>query len=262
MSIPHARAAAVRWSRWFNAAGAVAVLNLGRMLWLPVPGLLLHVGNVAFAVVVTAALATLLVVRRKARASLERLLAVEAAEIAKLHAPRVPDAGPDQCPVCGDYGLDALAADDEFMERGLLAKVVAYGWKRAHWDCAEFVPYKPMTAFGADADRRELRPTPLGFGVICTCRFCGEQKHAPNMAAGEARLIAHARACPERGPVQAAERTVAARPSWMSASEARRLADIEEARLAPCRPPRAMLTAWREQQSARIVEEIRRQRWL
>jgi hypothetical protein len=81
----------------------------------------------------------------------------EAARVAKeLRTLRAPDAGPDQCPVCGGYGLDALAEDDVFMERGPLAKVVAYGGKRAHWSCAEFAPYVPTKQEReAETHRRE-----------------------------------------------------------------------------------------------------------
>lgn len=365
MSIPLARAAVARWSRWFNAAGAVAVLNLGRMLWFSDHGTLLHGGDVAFAVVVTVALASLLVAKGKARASLERLLAIEAAELAKLRTPRVPDAGPDQCPVCGGFGLDALAIDDEFMERGVdRAKVVPWGRKRAHWACAEFVPYEstkagreaealgiPAIAFEVDGHptytgpasvERALRlakgatagsrtilvdgaaPGTLfllqgaalrhmeivtiavigggsrsGFGIsvtlaaplrhsfakgtqllpfsgaeqlwnreagrpytrtelgLCDCRPEGKLRASPNAPQGRPCSFtahihelpaeprwAHACVCDDcmavvvQSPTRSAVK--AARPSWMSASEARVLADIEEARLAPCRPPRAV----------------------
>jgi hypothetical protein len=67
----------------------------------------------------------------------------EAAKLRQLHA---PDATAGQCPVCGMDDLDQLAADDRLMERGPFAKVVAYGLRRAHWECAEFVPYVPTAA--------------------------------------------------------------------------------------------------------------------
>lgn len=216
-------------------------------------------------------------------------LAALAAERAELHTPRAPDAAPDQCPICAGFGLDELAADDTFMERGPdRAKIVAYGTRRAHWDCAEVVPHKaavggrvvesdggmflpkgfelesridPERLFTGPDGNAYVRYAPAPSGsVLCTCRFCGEQQHSPDMATGEARLIAHARACPERGRVEARERAVAARPSWMTEAEARHLADIEEAAAAPCRPTGAANAAWCERQAARIVEETRR-RW-
>lgn len=64
-------------------------------------------------------------------------------ESAELRTPRAPDAGPDQCPVCGGFGLTDLAKDDVLMERRDRAKVVAWGRKRAHRDCAEWSPYVP-----------------------------------------------------------------------------------------------------------------------
>jgi hypothetical protein len=250
-------------NRWLRAQFAVLIFAIA---YVPVAGVLSLVFGSLWAlapvpVYATAGSVCWVRARRESRVlSVARLRAE--AELAELHTPRVPDAGPDQCPVCAGFGLDDLAADDAFMDRGALAKVVAYGPRRAHWDCAEFVPHKPpviswkplpgseltwaeiLATFDADADTREFRPTPLGFGVICTCRSCGEQKHAPNMEAAKARLIEHARGCPERGRVEARERTVAARPGWMSESEARHVADIEEARLAPCRPTAAEV-AWR-----------------
>jgi Zn-finger nucleic acid-binding protein len=215
--------------------------------------------------------------------------AAVAAEGAALRTPRVPDAGLDQCPVCGGYGLDALAADDKLMERGALSKVVPYGPRRAHWDCAEFVPYKPT-----QAELRTLQSSRLAAdhwvrhhggpsAGVFGCPVCGKEADAQRAGRGSAPACsftariqdlpaklrwAHACVCDDcmavvvQPPTRSAVK--AARPSWMSASEAqveaRVLAHIEEARLAPCRAPKAMLTAWREQQSARIVEEIRRLR--
>jgi hypothetical protein len=182
-----------KWLRRWVAVAVLTVLNMVRAYVWPLPGDWLPAAGFAALLIVCGLMQGRTAgVLRAARLEAAAKAAREAKELRTL---RAPDAGPDQCPVCGCYGLTALAADDQFMDRGPLAKVVAYGGKRAHWDCAEFVPYKPPVA---SADMRELRPTPLGFGVICTCRFCGEEKHAPNTEAGKARLIEHSKVCTER----------------------------------------------------------------
>jgi hypothetical protein len=177
-------------------------------------------------------------------------LAAEATESVELRTPRVPDAGPDQCPVCGGFGLDALAADDQFMERGPdRAKVVTYGPRRAHWDCAEVVPYKPVTAveLRAEAHRAEhvgqFHPD---------CFECLHSEEPWRQAAAREHAVSQA---------QARER----------ARERRRQSDAAFA--ASVRPPAtsehsldemelraAANAAWCEEQSARMVEETRR-RW-
>lgn len=183
------------------------------------------------------------------------------AEARELRTPRVPNAGPDQCPVCGGLGLADLAADDAFMERGPdRAKVVAWGSRRAHWDCAELMPCKPPAVFNADGNTRELRPTPLGFGAICTCRFCGEQKTEPNMEAAKVRLIEHAKECPKRPKPTAPEPMVTGKLRASVAPQPFRWRgmDVEarEAALAPCRPT-ATEAAWREALERPIRDERR-----
>lgn len=139
---------------------------------------------------------------------------------AELRTPRVPDAGPGQCPVCGGFGLTELAKDDAFMARGAdRAKVVAWGRKRAHRDCAEFVPYVPTKrdAQGADHNAGRHRPYPdddrdcllciqetmrqereSRLGVYYRCRFCDDYQWAPSMEAAKVQLIVHSKECPER----------------------------------------------------------------
>ncbi len=92
------------------------------------------------------------------------------AEARELRIPRVSNAGPDQCPVCGGFGLADLAADDAFMERGPdRAKVVAWGRKRAHWDCAELSPYVPT----AEEKARDTHFREHGQAAhVRTCDWC------------------------------------------------------------------------------------------
>lgn len=154
--------------------------------------------------------------RREAR-RLAVVAAKEAKEAAELRTPRAPDAGPDQCPVCGGYGLDEVAADDAFMERGERARVVPWGRKRAHRDCAELVPYVAPPHF----ERVEIE----GHRVYCVCskcekatthpgarrwcKFCGFYRWAESAEAAKAELIAHAKECPERRPTIGEFRSVA-----------------------------------------------------
>jgi hypothetical protein len=66
---------------------------------------------------------------------------------------KAPDPAPGQCPVCGLEDLDELAALDADGLSGeidpALVRVVAYGPHRAHYGCAQVVPYRPS------ADERE-----------------------------------------------------------------------------------------------------------
>lgn len=222
------------WARCTAACLAAMVLWMTLVIWLHL-GLL---GNLV-SLLPDAAYATCFVkagrtARRLSVAQEDaRLKAREAAAV--LRTPRAPDAGPDQCPVCGGYGLDALAADDAFMERGPdQAKVVAYGRRRAHWDCAEFVPHVPTAVERTRAEHernhgyergRVGRPSscelcnrdiqdaaraarefvsPRGgrsegpLGGYWRCRFCYAYRWAPTMQAAQERLIAHAKECPKR----------------------------------------------------------------
>jgi hypothetical protein len=128
------------------------------------------------------------------------------AEAKELHTLRAPDAGPDQCPVCGGYGLTALAEDDVFMDRGPLAKVVAYGWKRAHWDCAELVPYVAaphFEPFEIDGHRthcacKQCEREADHPGVYYRCKFCGTYRRTADRETARERLIEHAKVCPKR----------------------------------------------------------------
>jgi hypothetical protein len=92
------------------------------------------------------------------------------AEARVLRTPRAPNAGPDQCPVCGGFGLTDLAADDAFMERGPdRAKVVAWGSRRAHRDCAEMSPYVPT----AEEKARDTHFREHGQAArVRTCDWC------------------------------------------------------------------------------------------
>lgn len=107
------------------------------------------------------------------------------AEARTLRAPRAPTAGPDQCPVCGGYGLNDLAADDAFMERGPdRAKVVTWGIRRAHRDCAEMVPYvAPPSTFH--------------------CPWCGRSERAHDDEERTRLAVAHAECEREWGGVRA-----------------------------------------------------------
>lgn len=85
----------------------------------------------------------------------------DAAEAEALRTLAAPDAGPDQCPVCGGEELAELADDDELLGRGPdWCKVVPYGPRqRAHWACADFVPYQPTAQDKAVERNRERART-------------------------------------------------------------------------------------------------------
>jgi len=85
-----------------------------------------------------------LAARAEARAELRRRVRTLAA----------PDAQDGQCPVCGLDDLDALAADDASLEQaGSWRRVVEYGRRRVHRECAELVPLSD--------DERAATPTDL-----------------------------------------------------------------------------------------------------
>lgn len=218
-------------------------------------------------------------------------LAAVAAEAKGLRTPRVPDAGPDQCPVCGGFGLDELAADDEFMDRGVLAKVVPYGARRAHWDCAELVPYQPTQAeqrkpdfarLASDHRRNHHGAPSVGFLDCPACaaeetgkdrdlrrgralnEMARERKRAPRRApcVFTARIHeipveqrwAHARAC---GDCMAA---VVRSPTWVADGPASAPLPEPVADETGSERRQAANAAWCEEQAARMVEETRR-RW-
>jgi hypothetical protein len=213
------------------------------------------------------------------------------AKAKELRTPRAPDAGPDECPVCGGFGLDELAADDEFMERGALAKVVAYGSRRAHWDCAEFVPCQPTQAeqrkpdfarLASDHRRNHHGAPSVGvFGCpVCAAEETGkdrdlrrgralsemarERERAPRRApcVFTARIHkipveqrwAHARAC---GDCMAA---VVRSPTWIADGAAGAPLPEPVADETGSERRQAANAAWCEEQAARMVEETRR-RW-
>lgn len=152
---------------------------------------------------------TLYVMRRGEKRRVDAALEAAKAEAKALRTPRAPDAGPDQCPVCGGFGLGELAADDKLMERGAdRAKVVPWGPKRAHWDCAEFVPHKapgqPPSASRAVREQPSLITgsgyvfTGQHIGAYWTCRYCKERKAAFGTQAAETALRKHAQTCAVR----------------------------------------------------------------
>lgn len=149
----------LRENRWLRARLAVLVLIA---VWLPT--MVALVASPVVALLPTAVLAAAGGVcwvgahrTQEAHLAAKQREAADARALRTLRTLRAPDAGPDQCPVCGMGDLDELAADDEMMERGPgRCKVVPYGRRRAHRDCAEFVPYVPTEREReADTHRRE-----------------------------------------------------------------------------------------------------------
>jgi hypothetical protein len=66
---------------------------------------------------------------------------------AELRTLAAPDAGYGQCPVCALGDLDALAADDRATGAiGSCRRVVDYGQRRAHQECAGLVPLRESSA--------------------------------------------------------------------------------------------------------------------
>jgi hypothetical protein len=136
---------------------------------------------------------------------------------------KAPNPEPGQCPVCSMTDLAAVDEAEAFLGRP--DRVVAYGPWRAHWDCAEVVPYeapKPVlpprevhvsggscTCFACElaidmqaaevARRLRTNPRPHdpsglhGTDRLWTCRFCGLQRWAPGMEYAKNQLIEHAR---------------------------------------------------------------------
>lgn len=59
---------------------------------------------------------------------------------------RLEDPGPGQCPVCAMEDVKERAERDEVFELDASrCAIVPYGDHRAHWDCAELVPYRAPT---------------------------------------------------------------------------------------------------------------------
>lgn len=171
----------LRENRWLRAQFATFISLLATMIWLlawPPSSLPWPFPEMPWMLAPTVGLAatglSLWVPSRRREKALLAAKELAAAEAAELRTPRAPDAGMDQCPVCGCYGLTELAADDLFMERGERALVVAWGRKRAHWDCAEFVPYVAPPHF---------KPFEVG-GVknYCGCKQCHD--HGSGYAPG------------------------------------------------------------------------------
>jgi hypothetical protein len=200
--------AELRENRWLRAQLALLIVVA---VWMPT--MVVLVASPVVALLPTAVLATAGgVCWVGAHRTQEAQLAAkqrEAADTRALRTPRAPNAGPDQCPVCGGYGLNDLAADDVFMERGPdRCKVVPYGRRRAHWDCAEFVPYvaPPIPHFAAFAidghevscDCPRCRTTSDRPGAYSRCKFCGFYRWAPSMDAAKEKLIAHSKVCLKR----------------------------------------------------------------
>jgi hypothetical protein len=134
-----------------------------------------------------------------------------AAEAAELRTLRAPDAGRGQCPVCAMDDLDELAADDELMDRGPgRCKVVAYGSRRAHRDCAELVPYVApphFKSFEVDGHKtycacKQCEPWAAEPGAYYRCTFCGFYRRAAGMDAAKEKLIAHSKECLKRPTVK------------------------------------------------------------
>lgn len=87
-----------------------------------------------------------------------------------LHTPRAPQAADGQCPVCGYDDLDALAADDAFLEESgsRFARVASYGARRAHQECAELVPYtKSPTELALEAHGSDHHGAPWAWKPGC-----------------------------------------------------------------------------------------------
>jgi hypothetical protein len=134
--------AANRWLRWQSYLTCLIVANGIRVLagW-PTPATW---WSVLLAPVLLVPFVGCMVMAFRLSDAQRRQREVEREAAAELRTLRAPNADPGQCPVCGMDDLDQLAADDGFMERGPdRSKVVAYGRRRAHRDCAEFVPYVP-----------------------------------------------------------------------------------------------------------------------
>lgn len=91
-----------------------------------------------------------------------------------------PDAVDGQCPVCGYDDLDELAAVDAELEEpgSRFTRVVSYGARRAHQECAELVPYK-KTAVELAVEEHETdhhgSPAVREFGCVLCAQETREQ---------------------------------------------------------------------------------------
>lgn len=83
-----------------------------------------------------------------------------------------PDAVDGQCPVCGFDDLDQLAAVDAALEEpgSRFQRVVPYGPRRAHQECAELAPYK-MTP----AEEHELNHHGAAIARMIGCPLCAQE---------------------------------------------------------------------------------------
>lgn len=193
--------AANRWLRAQLAIFILAVLYLSVGIWL-VPTWLALWPVLLYAV---AGGACWVPAHRRDEA-LEAARVKAATEARELRTPRAPDAGPDQCPVCGMYGLNEIAADDAFMDRGDRARVVPWGRRRAHRDCAEFVPYVApphVKLQEIDGHRiycacEEHADAFTRSGAYRRCKFCGFYRRAESVEAAKEELAAHLKECPDR----------------------------------------------------------------
>ena len=158
-------------NRWLRAQFAFLIVAV---LYMPVAAVLSAVFGSAWALAPIAVYATAggvcWVPARWTERALKAARGAAEREAADLRTPRAPDAGPDQCPVCGGFGLTDLAKDDAFMERGPdRTQLVAWGRKRAHWDCAEWSPYVPTAEDNAcDTHDREHRKGQR----VSSCDWC------------------------------------------------------------------------------------------
>lgn len=94
----------------------------------------------------------------------------------ELHTLKAPDADGGQCPVCSFDDLAELAAVDEELEEpgSRFRRVVPYGARRAHQECAELVPYK-KTAEELTAEAHELDHHGAPRTRILGCPLCAQE---------------------------------------------------------------------------------------
>lgn len=164
---------AIVWLRRWAALVGVGVADMVETVLWPLPGhwSCVPLGLVEAGLIGTCAMAIHTNAKlREQRDAQEAATHQAEAEAALLRQLSAPDAGPGQCPACGLEELDELASDDELMERGPdRCKVVPYGRRRAHRECAEFVPYRhsPQEL----AEQRHAQHAAAG---ICemTCPLC------------------------------------------------------------------------------------------
>lgn len=89
-----------------------------------------------------------------------------------------PDAVDGQCPVCGLDDLDQLAAVDAELEEpgSRFQRVVPYGARRAHQECAELAPYK-KPAHELAAEEHELNHHGAPIARMIGCPLCAQETH-------------------------------------------------------------------------------------